>query len=228
MYINSLHQNLSQQLTQVYHLVFIHTQTSARLANGIVSLLFGFCCQYPFINYLYCQQHKSTQFLAPKSKLATKVHMYPIQQYLYIDICSFGKWNCLVIVWEHMVDPQHTKPLFSLCFGPFHHHQAAGIYYSLYTKHSAQLLGLAAAFFFKLGNFLLFCRRRAPSAASPPRHLSVLRRLLLVNHTLKIGGEIMADAPTNLMAKYILCTRVIWRLQQSVSQYIYDGNFWNT
>ena len=61
-------------------------------------------------------------------------------------------------------------------------------------------LGLAAAFF-KLGNFLLFCRRRAPSAASPPRRLSVLR-LLLVNHTLKIGGEIMADAPTNLMAKY--------------------------
>ena len=44
-------------------------------------------------------------------------------------------------------------------------------------------------------------RRRAPSAASPPRRLSVLR-LLLVNHTLKIGGEIMADAPTNLMAKY--------------------------
>ena len=62
-------------------------------------------------------------------------------------------------------------------------------------------LGLAAAFF-KLGNFLLFCRRRAPSAASPPRRLSVLRLLLLVNHTLKIGGEIMADAPTNLMAKY--------------------------
>ena len=26
--------------------------------------------------------------------------------------------------------------------------------------------------------------------------------VLLVNHTLKIGGEIMADAPTNLMAKY--------------------------
>ena len=73
-------------------------------------------------------------------------------------------------------------------------------YTIVYIRNTVLSLGLAAAFF-KLGNFLLFCRRRAPSAASPPRRLSVLR-LLLVNHTLKIGGEIMADAPTNLMAKY--------------------------
>ena len=171
--------------------------------------------------------HSNTfsKYLRPKSKLATNLGKYTIY-YLYIDICSFGKWNCLVIVWEHMVDPQHTKPLFFPLLWSFSSSSGSRHILQFIYETQCLALGLAAAFF-KLGNFLLFCRRRAPSAASPPRRLSVLR-LLLVNHTLKIGGEIMADAPTNLMAKYILCTRVIWRLQQSVSQYIYDGNFWNT
>ena len=45
-------------------------------------------------------------------------------------------------------------------------------------------------------------------------------RLLLVNHTLKIGGEIMADAPTNLMAKYYV-QESSGDYSQSVGQSVY-------
>ena len=41
-----------------------------------------------------------------------------------------------------------------------------------------------------------------------------------MNHTLKIGGEIMADAPTNLMAKYYV-QESSGDYSQSVSQSVY-------
>ena len=130
------HQNPSQQSTNL--LAFIHRHLLVLQIELSHYILINHTNFVPLIrNFTTHLTLIYIKFLTPKSKLATNLG---IPSTIYTQTSARLANGIVSLLFGSIwLIPNTQNPFFSLCFGPFHHHQAAGIYYSLYTKHSAQL-----------------------------------------------------------------------------------------